>query len=59
MNKDLNALQPVCCRCGYRWIKRKTEDPKQCPRCHSPYWKTKRIRANDRTSWYKTEDEIN
>lgn len=26
-----------CLRCGYTWIPR-TEEPRNCPRCHSPYW---------------------
>ena len=51
MSKDIDALYSICSRCSYKWFKRKVEDPKQCPRCHSPYWKTKRVRAKDREKW--------
>ncbi|MCK9356285.1 MAG: hypothetical protein M0R22_03925 [Dehalococcoidia bacterium] len=27
-----------CLRCGHKWVPRKTEPPKTCPRCNSPYW---------------------
>lgn len=27
-----------CLRCGHRWPQRQEKPPKQCPRCHSPYW---------------------
>lgn len=26
-----------CLRCGYEWIPR-TQKPKYCPACNSPYW---------------------
>ncbi|MEM3260703.1 MAG: hypothetical protein QXZ38_04085 [Candidatus Micrarchaeaceae archaeon] len=32
-----------CLRCGYEWIPKK-ENPKNCPRCHSPYWFKERRR---------------
>lgn len=28
----------ACLRCGHRWPQRQEAAPKQCPRCHSPYW---------------------
>jgi predicted Zn-ribbon and HTH transcriptional regulator len=34
-----------CLRCGHDWLRRSlTALPKQCPRCHSPYWNKKRVR---------------
>lgn len=28
-----------CERCGHEWVPRdKTQDPKVCPSCKSPYW---------------------
>ena len=26
-----------CKKCGYEWFPR-VDNPKACPRCHSPYW---------------------
>lgn len=32
-----------CDRCGHEWLPRdKSQDPKVCPRCKSPYWNTPR-----------------
>lgn len=42
MNIDLRDL--TCCRCSHRWIPRKVE-VRVCPRCHSPYWDTKKRAA--------------
>jgi len=30
-------LKYQCLRCGNKWTPR-TENPKQCPKCKSPYW---------------------
>lgn len=27
-----------CERCGHRWVPRRKEYPRVCPRCKSPYW---------------------
>jgi len=27
-----------CTRCKYKWIPRKKDYPRVCPRCHSPWW---------------------
>lgn len=33
-----------CYRCGHEWAPRRyIKDPRQCPKCHSPYWN--RLRA--------------
>ena len=34
----------MCYRCGHKWIPRETttEEPKECPKCKSPYWNTPR-----------------
>ena len=36
--KDLDGLQLECLRCGSKWLRRKLEDPVECPRCKSRYW---------------------
>lgn len=28
----------VCERCGHRWVPRKDETPRICPKCKSAYW---------------------
>ncbi len=32
-----------CLRCGHEWIPNKTEKPRLCPACHSPYWDRSRL----------------
>ena len=27
-----------CERCGHKWAPRSKENPRVCPKCHSPYW---------------------
>jgi len=40
--KDIPPLSQVKCqRCGHIWILRKP-NPKQCPKCNSPYWNKSR-----------------
>ena len=34
-----------CLRCGKTWIGR-TPFPAVCPKCHSPYWRTKKRVSN-------------
>jgi hypothetical protein len=41
-----------CKRCGHKWIPRRPQKPKVCPKCKSPYWKKDRILATHRKSWY-------
>ena len=31
-----------CERCGHEWIPRMKENPRVCPKCHSPYWDVQR-----------------
>jgi len=33
----------ICTRCDWEWIPR-TDKPKNCPGCHSPYWDKPRVR---------------
>jgi predicted Zn-ribbon and HTH transcriptional regulator len=33
-----------CERCGWEWHPRSKTPPKTCPKCHSPYWETERVR---------------
>ena len=28
----------LCERCGHKWIPKKKDYPRVCPRCKSPYW---------------------
>lgn len=43
--KDIPKLPTLKCqRCGNTWIPR-TENPKNCPKCHSPYWNKPRKKA--------------
>jgi len=32
----------LCLRCGHKWPAQAQEPPMVCPKCRSPYWKTKR-----------------
>ncbi len=42
----ITVLGYRCERCGHEWIPlRAGEEPKVCPRCHSPYWNTQRKQA--------------
>jgi predicted Zn-ribbon and HTH transcriptional regulator len=43
----LAALERACKRCGHTWLKRKAEDPKNCPKCKSPYWDRERTRPKN------------
>jgi len=27
-----------CTRCKHKWVPRKPQPPKECPKCRSPYW---------------------
>lgn len=36
--KSLNILACTCERCGYEWNSIKSDPPKVCGRCKSPYW---------------------
>lgn len=46
MVKIRNKLRTMstlyCFRCYSFWEPRKVEDPKCCPKCHSPYWNVPR-----------------
>lgn len=37
-----------CERCDHTWIQRRTELPKVCPLCKSPYWNKKRRKIKNR-----------
>jgi len=44
--KSGTPLMLRCLRCDHEWLRRSLKsDPKQCPRCHSPYWNRPRRRA--------------
>lgn len=44
----VNITMAECGRCGYKWELKRTDGeggvkvPKNCPRCHSPYWNKER-----------------
>ena len=42
--KEDLQMKDKCKRCGWEWLRRTTFDPKVCPACHSPYWKTEKVR---------------
>lgn len=47
--KNINKYPHKCLRCGNKWSGR-FENPKVCPSCSSPYWKTKPTRSNAKES---------
>lgn len=48
-----------CERCKHTWTPRiyrgKEEEPRVCPKCHSPYWKEKRRLKYD---WERTHKKV-
>ena len=34
-----------CARCGHEWVPRKSETPRVCPKCKSPFWDRERRMA--------------
>lgn len=38
----MKLLKRKCLRCNHSWILRKSNEPKVCPKCKSPYWDKKR-----------------
>ncbi|MCX6742506.1 MAG: type II toxin-antitoxin system death-on-curing family toxin [Candidatus Pacearchaeota archaeon] len=44
MPNNNNTL--FCFRCYHTWKKRKSPNPKSCPRCRSPYWNRPRKRVS-------------
>lgn len=42
-----------CERCSHEWLPRdKSQDPKVCPKCKSPYWNTPRRTGNTTEKGY-------
>ena len=41
-DKKVMILGFRCLRCGHEWLPRVEEQPRQCPRCKSPYWDKER-----------------
>jgi predicted Zn-ribbon and HTH transcriptional regulator len=39
--KEIKVYDCKCERCGHEWITRSADKPIVCPKCKSPYWKTK------------------
>jgi hypothetical protein len=37
-----------CERCLYTWMPRGGKLPMTCPKCRTPYWKTKRLKKEKR-----------
>ena len=42
MNIETEIAVRECMRCHHRWVPRQASPPRQCPNCHSPYWRTER-----------------
>ena len=42
MDKPFELPILKCLRCGHKWVPRNPRHPKQCPKCHSPYWNKKK-----------------
>lgn len=37
----LKALQCVCAKCGYSWLRRTAKKPVACPQCKTRKWEEK------------------
>jgi len=35
---DIREKIRECERCGHQWLKRKSDEVRQCPKCKSAYW---------------------
>ena len=42
MSTETRLTVRECMRCHHRWLPRQSSLPRQCPKCHSPYWQTPR-----------------
>lgn len=47
MHEIVVKIRCECVRCGVNWSKR-TEEPKYCPHCKSPYWNKVYVRKGGR-----------
>ena len=47
MKTNIDMLKRTCLRCGHTWIKRMEQDPRACPKCHSPYWNIERKKPKE------------
>jgi len=44
--EEITVMKCKCERCGHKWITRKKEMPKVCPKCKSPYWDVPKKKKN-------------
>ena len=50
----------LCERCWHRWAPKQpnTPEPKNCPKCKSPYWnKPRRVPAQGNPAWLKKPEQ--
>ena len=50
----------LCERCWHRWVPRQpnTPEPKNCPKCKSPYWNRPRMMpARGNPAWLKDDSK--
>lgn len=40
--KEIKLYEYTCERCTHKWIPRRQEKPRVCPKCKSPYWDKKK-----------------
>lgn len=43
-----NMEKDKCLRCGWAWYRRSPDEPRVCPKCHSPYWNKERVRGTEK-----------
>jgi len=43
----MNLPKHKCNRCGHSWIPRIEKEPKNCPKCNSPYWNKERKKQGE------------
>ena len=51
---EIDELKTKCGRCGHEWLRR-TDHPKWCPDCNSPYWDKPRVRKKGTSKKSKKE----
>jgi len=51
----MEIKQLTCLRCNKSWWPRKPENPRVCPKCHSPYWDKERRDNNEEKKSKKGE----
>jgi DNA-directed RNA polymerase subunit RPC12/RpoP len=42
----MNLQSLKCLRCGYEWVPKSLNDPRQCPKCNSRYWNKPKVKQS-------------